>query len=372
MNKYFVILAAGKSIRFNSKLPKQFSQYRGKMMIQHSIDKAIKSNLFDKVILVVNKSHKKYIKNVRTNKLIFINGGKRRQDSTFNALKFLKKYKPSKVFIHDAARPNFSINLLSKLSTQMKKSKGVIPYLTSNNSTKYKLINKTINLDRDKVMLTQTPQCFDFKTLYELFKLNNKNITDESTLFLDKNKKIKFIKGENNNYKITLKSDLGSSKYKNYFGIGFDIHKLVRNKKLFLGGIRIPYHSGLEGHSDGDVILHSITDAILGATGDKDIGTHYPSNKKKYKNIRSIKMLKPIVNNLNIKGFFINNIDLNLICEKPKVSFYRMKIIKSLSKILNVDKKIINLKGKTVEKLGLIGKEKAIACECIVSINKYE
>ena len=90
MNKHFVILVTGKSIRFNSKLPKQFSQYRGKMMIQHSIDKAIKSNLFDKVILVVNKSHKKYIKNVRTNKLIFINGGKRRQDSTFNALKFLK------------------------------------------------------------------------------------------------------------------------------------------------------------------------------------------------------------------------------------------------------------------------------------------
>mgnify|MGYP005714254651 FL=1 len=146
--------------------------------------------------------------------------------------------------------------------------------------------------------------------------------------------------------------------------------QLIRGKKLFLGGIKIPYHSGLKGHSDGDVIIHSIIDSLLGAMRKKDIGTFFPDNQKKYKNIRSPKMLKPIVEILNNNDFYINNLDINLICEQPKVSKYRNKIIKSLSNLLNIDKELINLKGKTVEKLGLIGKEKAIACEVICSITQ--
>ena len=145
---------------------------------------------------------------------------------------------------------------------------------------------------------------------------------------------------------------------------------MIKNKKLYLGGIKIPFHSGLEGHSDGDVILHALIDAILGAMRKKDIGTFFPDNIIKFKNIRSPKMLKPILEILNNNNFYINNLDINLICEKPKVSIYRDKIIYSLSNLLNLDKKLINLKGKTVEKLGLIGEEKAIACEVICSISK--
>jgi len=135
-------------------------------------------------------------------------------------------------------------------------------------------------------------------------------------------------------------------------------------------GIKIPYHSGLKGHSDGDVIIHAIIDSLLGAMRKKDIGTFFPDNQKKYKNIRSSKMLKPIMKILNNNDFYINNLDINLICEQPKVSKYRNQIIKSLSNLLNIDKELINLKGKTVEKLGLIGKEKAIACEVICSITQ--
>ncbi len=221
------------------------------------------------------------------------------------------------------------------------------------------------------MLFTQTPQCFDFKTLYNLSKLNSKLITDEASLFLNNNKIVKFIKGEENNFKITTKSDLKRINIQNFYGIGFDIHRLIKNKKLFLGGIKIPYHSGLQGHSDGDVIIHAIIDGLLGAMRKKDIGTLYPSNKRRYKNIRSPNMLSPILKKLYEEGYFINNIDINLICEKPKVSKYRKKIVTSLSNLLNVNKDQINLKGKTVEKLGLIGKEKAIACEAIVSLNYY-
>ena len=368
MNNYFVILAAGKSKRFHSKVAKQFYNYKNKEIIDHSIEKSLNSRLFKKVIIVTNNLNhfkkKKYFKFIN-----LIKGGKERSDSSLKALKYIKKFKPKNVFIHDAARPDFSMKLLRNLISQLKNHKAVVPSLYSKDSIKYKVKNELFNLDRNKVFLTQTPQAFRFKDLYELSVKEKNKISDEATLFINNSYKIKFINGESQNSKITFINDVKISK--TYFGIGFDIHKLVTNKKLYLGGIKIPFHSGLKGHSDGDVILHAIIDAILGATKKKDIGTYFP-NTKKFINIRSPKMLKPVINNLNKSNFYINNLDINLICEQPKVSKYRNKIIYSISKLMNLNEERINLKGKTVDKLGLIGKEKAIACEVIISITKYD
>ncbi len=367
MTNCFILLAAGKGKRFKSNSPKQFSNYINKPLFMHSVDKALKSKLFKSIIIVSNTP----IKKVKDKSIKVIKGGRERYQSSQKALNFIKNKKFTNVFIHDAARPNFSIELLKKLNSKLKKNKAVVPYVTTNNSTKYKIENKILNLKRENLLFTQTPQCFNFKTLFNLSKLNKKKITDEATLFLDNKKKIKFIKGEENNFKITTKSDLEKINFQNFYGIGFDIHRLIKNKKLYLGGINIPFHSGLKGHSDGDVIIHAIIDGLLGAMTKKDIGTLYPSNKRRFKNIRSPNMLSPILKNLDKEGFSINNIDINLICERPKVSKYRKRIIKSLSNLLNVNKDQINLKGKTVEKLGLIGKEEAIACEVIVSLNHY-
>jgi len=366
MNNYFIILASGQSKRFNFKKAKQFITYKNKALFEHSLDKAIKSELFKKIILVTND--KKQIKIKLPKNVLVIKGGKERSDSSLIALKFIKKFKPTNVLIHDAARPNFTIGLLNKLINSLKKNKASIPVISSKDSIKYKVKNQLFNLNRKNSFLTQTPQAFKFKDIYDL-SINQKNILqDEATLFIDNNLKINFIKGETLNNKITFKEDIIN--IKTYFGIGFDIHRLIKDKKLYLGGVKIPFHSGLKGHSDGDVILHSIIDSLLGAMRKKDIGTFFPDNKKKYKNIRSPKMLKPIVDILNRNNFYINNLDINLICEQPKVSKYRNKIINSLSNLLKLDKNLINLKGKTVEKLGLIGKEKAIACEVICSISK--
>ncbi len=368
MNNFFVILAAGKSKRFNNKIAKQFYNYKNKEIIDHSIDKSLNSKLFKKIIIVTNNLNhfkKKKIPHI----VKIINGGKERSDSSLNALKYIKRFKPKNVFIHDAARPNFSIKLLKKITKNLKTNKAVIPVINSKDSIKYKVKNEMFNLIRDNSFLTQTPQAFRFKDLFNLAKKNKNNINDEATLFINENHKIKFIPGENQNIKITYLDDI---KYpKTYFGIGFDLHRLVKNKKLYLGGINIPFHSGLKGHSDGDVILHAIIDAILGALRKKDIGTYFP-NSKKFKNIRSPKMIKPIIDNLHNSNLSINNLDINLICEKPRVSKYRNKIINSISRLMNLNKDLINLKGKTVEKLGLIGKQKAIACEVIISITKYD
>ncbi|MDC1053536.1 2-C-methyl-D-erythritol 2,4-cyclodiphosphate synthase, partial [Candidatus Pelagibacter sp.] len=344
----------------------QFIMYKNKALFEHSVDKALKSKLFKKIIIVTND--KKKIKNRYSEKVLIIKGGKERSDSSLMALKFIKKYKPINVLIHDAARPNFTIKLLKRLIKSLKTNKASIPVISSKDSIKYKVKNQLFNLDKKNSYLTQTPQAFRFKDIYEL-SINQKNIIqDEATLFINKNLKMKFIEGEILNNKITFKEDINNTK--TYFGIGFDIHRLIKNKKLYLGGIKIPFHSGLKGHSDGDVIIHSIIDALLGAMRKKDIGTLFPDNKKRLKNIRSPKLLKPIIEILNNNDFYINNLDINLICEQPKVSKYRDKIINSLSNLLNLDKNLINLKGKTVEKLGIIGKEKAIACEVICSISQ--
>ena len=367
MSDCFILLAAGKGKRFSSNMPKQYINYKNKPLFMHSIDKALKSNLFKQIILVADRKIK-----LKNKKIKIIKGGKERYQSSLKALEHIKNKNFKNVFIHDAARPDFSINLLKNLKKNINKNTAVVPYINTDHSTKYNYKNKVVNLKRDRVLLTQTPQCFDFKTLYNFSKKNKSLVTDEATLFLNNNKKIKFIKGEDDNIKITKKTDLHKFLVKTFYGIGFDIHKLVKNKKLYLGGIKIPFHSGLKGHSDGDVILHSIIDAILGALRKKDIGTLYPSNKNKFKNIRSPKMLNPIILNLKNNNCYINNLDINLICERPKVYKYRNKIINSLSSLMNIDKSIINLKGKTVEKLGLIGKENAIACEVIISISKNE
>ena len=368
MNNYFIILASGQSKRFNSNKLKQYIIYKNKPLFEHSIEKALTSKLFKKIILVVN--NKKQINKKFSKKVVIIKGGKERSDSSLIGLKYIKKFKPSNVLIHDAARPDFSLQLLKNLVKSLKKNKAVIPTVNTKDSIKYKVKKQLFNLNRDHSFSTQTPQAFRFNDLYNLSIKQKIKIQDEATLFIDNNLKVKFIKGENSNNKITYKEDINTNK--TFIGIGFDIHRLIKSKKLYLGGLKIPFHSGLKGHSDGDVIIHSIIDALLGAMRKKDIGTLFPDNKKKFKNIRSPKMLKPVIQIMDKNDFYINNVDINLICEQPKVSKYRDKIIKSLSKLLNIDSSLINLKGKTVEKLGLIGKEKAVACEVIVSIIKYD
>ncbi len=366
MNNCFILLAAGQSKRFNGPKHKQFISYKNKPIYEHSISKALESKLFSKIILVINK--KVDVRKFK-NKVKILKGGKERSDSSFIGIKYANKLKAKNVFIHDAARPDFTIKLLRKLNKSLKKNKAVIPYIRSKDSIKYKLKKNYYNLKREHILKSQTPQAFRLKDIFALSKNNREKINDEATLFINKNYKIKFIPGENKNNKITYKNDIKNDEI--YYGLGFDIHRLTKNKKLYLGGVKIPFHSGLAGHSDGDVILHSIIDAILGAIRKKDIGTYFP-NTNKFKNIRSTKLLKPIIEKIKKRNFYINNLDINLICEKPKVSKYRNRIINSLSKLMNLKKDLINLKGKTVEKLGLIGKEKAIACEVIISIRKYD
>ena len=371
MSNCFIILAGGESKRFNSRIPKPYHLYKGKPLILHSIERALKYQKFIKIVVVINEKHKKYIRNLKIKNISVVIGGKNRAESSFNALKRKKNTKIKNVLIHGAARPNFSFKLLDKLIKELRFNNCVVPAIKSYDSIKLREGSKIFNLDRNKVYLTQTPQGFNFKSLYKIQVNKTKDITDDANLFIAAGYKIKIIKGDINNKKITINTDIKLNNKVRY-GIGFDVHKLVPNKKLFLGGIKIPFKLGTLGHSDGDPVLHAVTDAILGACKLGDIGKFFSDKNNKYKNIRSTILLKKIIQVTKNMGYIVNNIDINIITQKPKIQKYKKEIIECIAKLCEISTTKINIKGKTTEKLGVIGKEKAIACEVIASVFKND
>ena len=381
MSFCLIILAAGKSSRFNSNLPKVYHKIGNKSLVEICIDKAKKIKIIKKIILVYNKKDKKILKKLKLKNIDFVSGGKTRQISTLNALRVLKKKNSfSKVLIHDAARPNFSLKLLRKIVSEMKNAKAVIPKLQIRDAVKEiqdsSLNEYIISKQRQNLFITQTPQCFISKDILRHHLVNKEKYRDDDiSLYMNLNG-VKFIDGEKNNFKITEKDDfkdlkkLFQSKY--YVGKGFDVHRLVPNRKLYLGGIKFKSKVGTLGHSDGDPVLHSIIDALLGATASGDIGNLFSDRSKKFKNIRSTILLKKVLSIIKLKGYSINNLDINIITQTPKIKKIKNRLIKNICKLCDLPKDKVNVKGKTTEKLGLIGKEKAIACEVISSVIKYD
>tara|TARA_B110000259_G_scaffold115212_1_gene131216 strand:+ start:726 stop:1841 length:1116 start_codon:yes stop_codon:yes gene_type:complete len=371
MNNCFIILAGGESKRFNSKTPKPYHSYRGRPLLMHSIDRVRNYRKFSKIVIVINKKHRSHINKLKIKDIKIVTGGKTRAESAYNGLASIRNYNIRNVMIHDAARPNFSLKLLDKLYKELKSNDCIIPAIQTTDSIKHKSLNIVTNLKRKNIYLIQTPQAFNYRELYRLQNDKSAEVTDDANLFVKAGKKIKIIKGEINNNKITINSDIKNNNLIKY-GLGFDVHRLVPKKTLYLGGIKIPSHLGTLGHSDGDPVLHAVTDAILGACNMGDIGQKFSDKDKKFKNIRSTILLSKIIEQIKNKDFSINNIDINIITQKPKIQKYKKDIINCIAKICNILPTQINIKGKTTEKLGVIGKEKAIACEVIASVIKYD
>ncbi len=378
MNLFLILLAAGDSKRFKSSTPKPFYKVNNKTLLEHSFDAFNNIAKIQKTIIVYNKKHKKYLNRIKFKKSIKIIGGSTRQQSAYKALKIAKRMNCKKILIHDAARANPSKNLINKIIKKLKNNKAVIPVIRANDATKRVEKNFIFkNIKRNNLVFSQTPQGFDFSKIFEKHKKNiNENFDDDSGLFTLYNEKVFTVDGNKTNIKITDKEDIDIFKSlksgKDYSGIGFDIHKLVKGRKLYLGGVKIPFDHGLEGHSDGDPVLHSIIDSLLGASRLGDIGKLFSNKNKKYKNIRSTILLKKTIDLIKSKNFEINNIDINIIAQKPKIKRYSKKMKEIISKLCQINLNQINIKGKTTEKIGLIGKGNAIASEVISTIKKYD
>ncbi len=358
-----IILAAGKSHRFKSNTPKQFHFYKKDIILNHSIKKFEKIKEIKKIYVAINnKYQKKYSSLIKKTKNIkFYSGGKYRSETVKRGVvKLFRKY--THVLIHDAARPNFTIKLAKKLIKELKKNSCVVPVITSSDTT---VLEKNY-INRNKIKLLQTPQAFYLDKLYKFHKKNkNKNITDDSTLFFQNKQSIKFINGEIENKKITYLDDVGTKDI--YHGIGYDIHKMAKGYDLYIGGVKIPSKFGSVGHSDGDSLLHALIDSFLGAAKLKDIGTLFP-NTKKFKNIRSTKLLREVIKKLKNINLKVSSIDLNIILQSPNLKNYKDKIRSNISNLCKINKKFVNVKAKTADRIGIIGKNKALACEVISTL----
>jgi 2-C-methyl-D-erythritol 4-phosphate cytidylyltransferase/2-C-methyl-D-erythritol 2,4-cyclodiphosphate synthase len=378
MSLFLILLAAGESKRLKSYTPKPFITINNKTLLEYSLNAFENFHEIKKTVIVYNKKHKKYLSKLNLKNIIKVTGGKNRQESTFKALKTIKKMDCKKVLIHDVARPSPSKVLIKNLLNKLKKDHAVVPVIKTNDATKR--VKKNIvfkNIFRNSLRFSQTPQGFTFKTIYEKHKKStNLSFDDDCALFTIDDEKVITISGSKTNFKITDKEDLNIFKLlkkgKIYSGIGFDIHRLIKGRKLYLGGIKIPFKLGLKGHSDADPVLHALIDSLLGACRLGDIGKFFSDKNKKYKNIRSTVLLKKVILLTKSKNFSINNIDINIIAQKPRIKKYSKKMKDQISKLCEINSNQINIKGKTVEKLGLIGKEKAIASEVLSSVTKYD
>ena len=378
MSIFLILLAAGESKRLKSSVPKPYITVNNKKLLEHALNSFRDFRAIKETVIVYNKKHKKHLNKLNSKNSLKIAGGKTRQESTFKALKKIKKMNCKKVLIHDAARPFTSKKIINEIIKKLRTNHAVVPIIKVNDATKQvekKIIFK--NIKRNSLRFSQTPQGFTFKKIYEKHKKNmNTSVDDDSALFTDDGEKVVSINGSKTNLKITDKEDLDIFKSlikgKNYSGIGFDVHRLVKGRKLYLGGIKIPFVLGLKGHSDADPVIHALIDSLLGACRFGDIGKLFSDKNKKYKNIRSTILLRKVIELIKSKNFSINNIDINIIAQKPKIKEYSKKMIQTISKLCEINPKQINIKGKTTEKLGLIGKEKAIASEVISSLTKID
>ena len=288
MTLFLILLAAGDSKRLKSNTPKPYNKVNNKTLLEHSLDAFQNFSKIKKTVIVYNKKHKKYLNKLNLKYTLKIVGGKTRQESTFEALKKIKKMNCKKVLIHDAARPFPSKKIINEIINNLKRNHAVVPIIKINDATKRvkkKMIFK--NIQRNSLRFSQTPQGFTFKKIYEKHKKNiNTSVDDDSALFTDDGEKVVSINGSKTNLKITDKEDLDIFKSlikgKSYSGIGFDVHRLVKGRKLYLGGIKIPFVLGLKGHSDADPVLHALIDSLLGACRLGNIGKLFSDKNKKY------------------------------------------------------------------------------------------
>ena len=383
---HFIILAAGKSERFKkkkNKISKQFYKFRGISPLEHLITSVSNSPSINSITLVINKDDKEEIKGFKMKypKLnTVVSGGNTRQKSVFIALKNIRKKRIKTrndiVLIHDAARPFLENRIIENCILHLKKYDGVFPALNTDDTLRNK---KNLNTyDRDIIISSQTPQAFKFDKIYIAYKRAKGDYSDDVAIANEFGLRLKKIEGQKLNFKITNPSDiviyekLIDQYYRTRVGNGFDFHKFKKGRSIKLGGLKIKSKFSLEANSDGDPILHSITDAILGALNEKDIGFHFEPDSKTYKNVNSVIFINKALKLLKNKKGEIINLDLNIICDYPKINPIRDNIRNNLSKILKIKKDSINIKATSTEDEGFVNTKKGIACQTMISLRVFD
>jgi len=399
-NTIALIVAAGSGERLGGNVPKQYLNLSGKPILRHSVQTFLNHPRVDAVCVVYNPEFQELYNNAVDDLSILppVSGGKTRQESVRLGLENIEKYAPQKVLIHDAARPLVDNRIISNIIDALDSSTGVIPAIAVDDTIKTVENGKIIStLPREKLMRAQTPQGFVFSEIVsannavnrEPCSVNNTEprntnnappiFTDDASLFEHIGKPVSIVAGSQNNFKITTYEDLKRAEivmadmFETRVGMGFDAHKFCapkqqNNNHIMLCGTPVPHEFSLEGHSDADVGIHASVDAILGAISAGDIGTHFPPSEKKWKDADSSIFLAHTAKLLSENEAQIINLDVTIICEKPKILPHREKMCVQLAKILGIQNSRVSVKATTTEGMGFTGRSEGIAAQAVVSI----
>ncbi|MEG1527932.1 MAG: 2-C-methyl-D-erythritol 2,4-cyclodiphosphate synthase [Clostridia bacterium] len=344
--KTAIILCAGSSTRFGT--DKLFVKYLGKELITHTVNKF--AGLAEQIIIVASKDNIARLQELFGD-YEFAIGGKTRQESTKIGLSLCKG---EIVAIHDGDRPFVSQELINLCFEQAKQYGSAVPALAPTDTTYFNGVPQ----ERDKYLLTQTPQVFNKEAICKAYEKVSCDFTDDASVYYQSYGLVNFIMGERTNIKVTYASDLPPSS----IGYGYDIHRLGQNRKLILGGITIPYSLGLIGHSDADVALHAVIDSLLSAASLKDIGQYFPNTDDKYKDISSSILLAKTLEIFTQNGYGLLSLALAIVCEKPKLASYVDQIKQNIARLTNLELNQIGVSVTTAEGIGEIGENQAIAC----------
>ena len=372
-----IIAAAGQGKRLGAPVPKQYLKIGGEYVIAKTIKAFEDIDEVDYIFVVTNEEYRKMCADIVDEKGFakvegIVAGGRRRQDSVFNALQEINARKPgvSMVLIHDGARPFIGKDVILNVLEETELNGAAVACVAMKNSVRRMEQGSTAStsVDRADYYSVQTPQGFRKSMLIEAYdKAFDEGFsgTDDASIVEWAGNDISIVDGDYGNIKITTREDLPME---NRVGTGFDVHQLTEGRKLILGGVDIPYDRGLLGHSDADVLVHAVMDALLGAAALGDIGKHFPDSDEAYKDADSLKLLAKVKKMLEENFYNIGNIDVTLIAQKPKISPYIDEMRDNIAGVLEIDRSRVNIKGTTTEQLGFTGREEGIACETVCSI----
>jgi len=371
-----IIAAAGLGSRMNANSPKQYLEIDGKPMLIKAAEAFDKNDYVDDMIVVTNSEYQTQCEDLFKQsgiKVTIVTGGRERQDSVNEALKRLPDG-TDYVLVHDAARPFITDELICETIHAVTEKRAVVCSVPVKDSIRMKTEKeKTIATDRSLLYAVQTPQAFEKQLITDAYTkayADGFYGTDDASVAERAGYTVYMINGSYENIKITTKGDMPVNNNEIRIGTGFDVHAFQTGRKLFLGGVEIPFEKGLLGHSDADVLIHAVIDALLGAASLGDIGRLFPDDEQKYKDISSLLLLEETNKTVMSQGYEIGNIDVTVIAEKPKISAYISEMIKTIAKTLDINENKINIKGTTTEKLGFTGREEGIAAQAVCTLRQ--
>ncbi len=383
MHVVAIIAAGGYGHRVKVGVPKQLLEIGGLSILERSIRPFESSDRVDEIVVVLPPELVKDFPpciDVLKTPVHVVPGGRSRQDSVACGFDHIQN-RADVVVVHDAARPFVTEALIARTIDAALESGAAIAALPAQDTVKQRDMQKSTavvktTFARETIYLAQTPQAFRVGVLRDAVSLGQQGLeaTDEAALAESAGHPVRLIEGEARNMKITTAADLAIAR--GFFvddqiekpvrvGIGYDVHRVVTGRPLILGGIRIPWDRGLEGHSDADTVCHAAIDAILGAASAGNIGEHFSDTDPRWKGISSIELLWTVTGIVRDRGFTIENLDVTLVAEQPSVGAYIMRMRTELSRAMSIGVSSVSVKGKTNDGVGSLGRGEAIAAHAI-------